>query len=128
MAASFARADESIFLENDFVKVGVDPQKGGSVAWLSCKSYPRNTVNIAVFSPMATEDWNFGPHGHGLSNDPTAGPCMHVAPLVHVALGPRSRFAYGYWIIVGDQQQIAARLDELILKHADEKAELDEVR
>ncbi|MEZ6081020.1 MAG: hypothetical protein R3C56_36740 [Pirellulaceae bacterium] len=45
---------------------------------------------IAVFSPMSTDDWNFGPHGQGLSNDPQAGPCMHVAPLDKVALGPAS--------------------------------------
>ncbi len=79
---------------------------------------------IAVFSPMSTDDWNFGPHGQGLSSDPLAGPCMHVAPLDTVALGPRSRYAYRYWLIVGDQLQIADRLEELIKLHGHDKPEL----
>lgn len=83
---------------------------------------------IAVFSPMSTDDWNFGPHGQGLSSDPQAGPCMHVAPLDKVALGPRSRYAYRYWIIVGDRPQIAGRLEQLIELHGNVKPEFDETK
>ncbi len=79
---------------------------------------------IAVFSPMSTDDWNFGPHRQGHSSDPLAGPCMHVAPLDKVALGPRSRYAYRYWIIVGNQLQLADRLEALIELHGNDQPEL----
>jgi hypothetical protein len=51
---------------------------------------------VAVFSPAATQPWNFGPHGAGASTDPTAGPCMHVAPIDLVKLGPASTYRYRY--------------------------------
>jgi len=79
---------------------------------------------IAVFSPAATEPWNFGPHGGGDSADPAAGPCVHVAPIDRVPLGPRAVYRYRYWLVVGTEAVIAARLDALWARHAGERAEL----
>ena len=82
---------------------------------------------VAVFSPTSTLHWNFGPHGGGLSDSPVAGPCMHVAPIDRVLLGPQSTYRYRYWLIVGDKQQISNRLDELLVKYSDEKSQLTEL-
>ncbi len=79
---------------------------------------------IAVFSPTATQSWNFGPHGGGSSDDPTAGPCIHMAPIDLVKLGPKSTFRYRYWLVVGTEQQITTRLDALRKRYATERAEL----
>jgi GH35 family endo-1,4-beta-xylanase len=81
---------------------------------------------IAVFSPTSTTHWNFGPHGGGASDDPAAGPCMHVAPLDRVNLGPKSTYSFRYWMIVGDEKQIAARLDSLIPEYSGERASLSD--
>lgn len=84
-----------------------------------------NGQGVAIFSPAATgQTWNFGPHGAGSSDDPAAGPCMHVAPVARMNLGPKSTLRYRYWLIVGDASQLAVRLDSLIAKHAAERAEL----
>ena len=77
-----------------------------------------------MFSPAATEPWNFGPHGGGDSADPAAGPCVHVAPIDRVPLGPRAVYRYRYWLVVGTEAVIAARLDALWARHAGERAEL----
>lgn len=79
---------------------------------------------VAVFSPAATQLWNFGPHAGGASDDPKAGPCMHVAPIDRAALGPRAVYRYRYWLVVGDAARIAARLDTLWEKYSAERAEL----
>ncbi len=79
---------------------------------------------IAVFSPTATQHWNFGPHGPGASDDPAAGPCMHVAPIDRILLGPKSNYSYRYWLAVGTETEIAERLDLLIEKYAKEKSTL----
>lgn len=79
---------------------------------------------IAVYSPTSTINWNFGPHGGGASDDPAAGPCMHVAPLDRVSLGPKSTYSFRYWMVVGDQKQIAARLDFLMAEYSGERASL----
>ena len=79
---------------------------------------------VAIFSPTATQNWNFGPHGGGASDDPAAGPCMHVAPIDRVNLGPKSTYRYRYWLVVGTEVQITARLDELLTKYSAERAEL----
>lgn len=79
---------------------------------------------VAVFSPSATLHWNFGPHRDGDSDNPAAGPCMHVAPLDRILLGPRSTYRYRYWLAVGTESQLAALLDALLKKHAGESAEL----
>ena len=79
---------------------------------------------IAVFSPVATEAWNFGPHGDGDTDQPTAAPCMHVAPLDRVRLGGKAEYKYRYWLVVGTAVEIAAQLDALSLRYGDEKAAL----
>ncbi len=76
---------------------------------------------IAVFSPTSGASWNFGPHGRGLSNDPADGPCMHVAPINRVRLSRKSTFRYRYWLVVGDEADIASRLDTLCAKYSDEQ-------
>jgi hypothetical protein len=77
---------------------------------------------VAVFSPTSGASWNFGPHGGGLSDDPTDGPCMHVAPIDRVLLGHKSTFRYRYWLIVGDDNDIADRLDALWTKYSAEQS------
>ena len=81
-------------------------------------------AGVAVFSPAATQEWNFGPHGAAGTDSPTAGPCMHVAPIARVNLGPRSTYRYRYWLVVGTAAQIAARLDTLLANYSGERAEL----
>jgi len=83
-----------------------------------------NGQGVAVFSPVATQPWNFGPHAGGASDDPKAGPCMHVAPIDRVMLGPKSTYRYRYWLLVGTEPQIAARLDALWEKYSAERAGL----
>lgn len=34
-------------IDNGTVKVGIDRHKGGSITWLSSKTYPRNMINVA---------------------------------------------------------------------------------
>ena len=79
---------------------------------------------VAVFSPASTQPWNFGPHGGGNTADPAAGPCVHVAPIDRVKMGPQSTYRYRYWMVVGTEMQIAARLDALVKKYSAEKSEL----
>jgi len=79
---------------------------------------------IAVFSPTATQPWNFGPHGGGASDDPAAGPCVHVAPIDRVNLGPKSTYRYRYWLAVGSEARLAERLDSLWKQYSTERAEL----
>jgi hypothetical protein len=79
---------------------------------------------IAVFSPAATEPWNFGPHGAGATDNPTAWPCLHVAPLDRVSLAIKAEYAYRYWLLVGTETEIATQLDVLWPRHAAERAVL----
>jgi hypothetical protein len=79
---------------------------------------------VAVFSPSATQHWNFGPHGGGATDDPAAGPCMHMAPIDRVNLGPKSTYRYRYWLVVGTESQINLRLEALMKKYSTERAEL----
>ena len=81
---------------------------------------------IAVFSPTSSEKWNFGPHGRGLSRDPEDGPCMHVAPIDRVRLGRQSTFRYRYWLVLGNEMQLAMRLDALWKTFSDEQSQLVE--
>ena len=91
---------------------------------------PRNAMalfnaagqGVAVFSPTATT-WNFGPHGTNGSDDPAAGPCMHVAPVTRINLGPKSIYRYRYWLIVGTENQLATRLNELWGKYSEDRSE-----
>lgn len=77
---------------------------------------------IAVYSPCATEHWNFGPHGNGNSSVDTDGSCMHVAPIDRVRLTPKSTYQYRYWLALGGQSKLAKDLDVLIGLYADEEA------
>ncbi|MEY2878238.1 MAG: hypothetical protein RLZZ15_618 [Verrucomicrobiota bacterium] len=86
--------------------------------------FAANGEGVAVFSPAATQPWNFGPHAGGTTDDPAAGPCMHVAPIDRVNLGPRSTYRYRYWLILGRAPQLAARLDTLWKIYSAERAEL----
>jgi hypothetical protein len=86
--------------------------------------FAMNGQGVAVFSPGATEPWNFGPHGGGNSSDAADGPCVHVAPIARVDLGPQSTVRYRYWMAVGTEAEIAARLDRLWEKYSAERVEL----
>jgi hypothetical protein len=79
---------------------------------------------IAVFSPAADTAWNVGPHGEGVTSDPRATPCMHVAPIATIRLGPAATLRYRYWLVVGAAAEIAASLDTLWSAHADERVEI----
>lgn len=81
---------------------------------------------IAIFSPVADDVWNFGPHGTGNSDNSQAGPCLHIAPLARVPFGPASEYTYRYWLAVGTAEELAATLDTLAAKYAGEKAVLRE--
>jgi hypothetical protein len=77
---------------------------------------------LAIFSPAAAKPWNFGPHGHGDTDNPTAGPCLHVAPLDRVRLGPKTAYTYRYWLLAGTQPELSTTLESLWQRHADERA------
>jgi len=79
---------------------------------------------IAIFSPTSGDSWNFGPHTDTPSDDPNGGPCVHIAPVTHIHLGPKSTYEYRYWLVVGDEAQIAASLDMLATKYAEERGRL----
>jgi hypothetical protein len=79
-------------------------------------------LGIAVFSPVATEPWNFGAHGAGDTKEPTAGPCMHVAPLDRVRLGAQTKYQYRYWLTIGTEAEIEKQLDDLWMRYQNEKA------
>lgn len=84
-----------------------------------------NGLGIAIFSPTSGDSWNFGPHGSEVTGDPSAGPCVHIAPIASVNLGPQSSYSYRYWLILGDAGHIAARIDALLTKYPAEKAVLE---
>lgn len=86
--------------------------------------FEKSGQGIAVFSPSSINNWNYGPHGHGSSDDPKAGPCMHVAPLDRVKLGHDSVYRYRYWLILGDEKSITNRADTLWKKYSKERAVL----
>jgi hypothetical protein len=79
---------------------------------------------VAIFSPAATQPWNFGPHGAATSADPAGRSCMHVAPIGRVNLGPKSTYRYRYWLVTGSEKEISARLEELWAKYGEEKSQL----
>jgi hypothetical protein len=80
---------------------------------------------VAIFSPAATEPWNYGPVGKGKSDDPRSSSCVHVAPLVTIPLEPRCRLGYRYWLVVGKTESLVPRLDALIAKYGNERVEFD---
>jgi arylsulfatase A-like enzyme len=82
---------------------------------------------VAIFSPAATDHWNYGPVGQGDSDDPRAGPCMHVAPLATLRLGPQCRLRYRSWLVVGTAESMAPRLDALLAKYGEETAAVTDI-
>ena len=80
---------------------------------------------IAVFSPNAVT-WNYASHAEGDTDDPGGAPCVHIAPVTMIHLGPRSTYDYRYWLVVGDETQIASQLDYLWNKYSDERGVLTE--
>jgi len=77
---------------------------------------------VAVFSPVAEEKWNFGPHGaFNPSAEPTDGPCVHMAPISTVRLGPKTTLEYRYWMVVGNKADVTAQIDTLLGKYNAEK-------
>jgi hypothetical protein len=85
--------------------------------------FAKNGQGVAIFSPSARH-WNFGPHAGGNSDDPSAGPCVHIAPITQVNLGPKTTLRYSYWLIVGNEKQLSTRLDTLIEKYSNERIEV----
>lgn len=77
---------------------------------------------VAVFSPVADAHWNFGPHRKFTPKaKPTDGPCMHLAPIATVRLGPTSTLEYRYWMVVGNKEEITRRIESLLTKYPDEE-------
>lgn len=77
---------------------------------------------IAVFSPSADRHWNFGPHQpYTASATATDGPCIHLAPIGRLQLGPKSTLEYRYWMITGTKEEITKRVDALLAKYPKEK-------
>ncbi len=99
-----------------------DPPRKAMACFETGKS-ETEAQGIAIFSPSSTTRWNFGPHGGGQSDDSTAGPCMHIAPLSRIALGPKSNYSYYYWLIVGTQDEITGHLETLWKTHSGSKGE-----
>ncbi len=96
-------------------------------------SPPRNAMavfnadgrGIAVFSPAATQPWNYGVHGPPQPSAPEAGPCVHLAPIDRaLMMGPRFVYRYRYWLVVGTAAEVAASLDHLLARHANERADV----
>lgn len=78
---------------------------------------------VAVFSPAAETHWNFGPHeSYTPAAKPTDGPCVHLAPISTVPLGPESTLEYRYWMVVGSSAEITKQIDTLLAKYRDEKS------
>jgi hypothetical protein len=75
---------------------------------------------------VSAQNGNGGPHGRGISDDPKAGPCMHVAPLDLARFGPKSAYRFRYWLVVGDEGELTSRLDSLWQTYSTEAAELVE--
>jgi len=86
--------------------------------------FAANGQGVAVFSPSATQPWNFGPHAGGNTDDPAAGPCVHIVPILLANLGPKSTYRYRYWLAVGTEASLATRLDVLRKTYSGERAEL----
>lgn len=86
--------------------------------------FNRQGQGVAVFSPAATEHWNFGPHGGGNSPEATDGPCVHLSPIVLLDLHPRSTLRYRYWMVVGTEEEIVSSIDQLLGKYQAERVRL----
>lgn len=94
---------------------------------LAMACFEQSGQGIAIFSPTAGPRWNFGPHSHGQTSNPKAGPCVHIAPISQVKLGPTSRYQYRYWLTAGTREEISAQLDVLLEKYSAERGQLSEL-
>ncbi len=93
---------------------------------LAMACFEESGQGIAIFSPTAGPVWNFGPHSHGQTDNPKAGPCVHIAPVSRVRLGPQSSYQYRYWLSIGTREEIATQLDLLLEKYSSEKGILSD--
>ncbi|MGJ8724388.1 MAG: hypothetical protein ACSHYB_07515 [Roseibacillus sp.] len=91
---------------------------------LAMACFEPNGQGIAIFSPTAGPTWNFGPHSEGQSSNPKAGPCVHIAPVSLVKLGPQSSYHYRYWLTTGTREEITKQLDLLWGKYSQERGVL----
>ena len=82
--------------------------------------FNENNQGVAIFSPNSIF-WNFGPCGPREPSSPTAASCVHLAPVGILSLGEQSTVSYRYWLIVGTQEKITRRLDELWKRYRAEK-------
>ncbi len=81
---------------------------------------------IGIYCPVADTHWNFGPVGGNKKAGPTHPHCVHMAPLATVGLGPKTVMDYRYWIICGSKEEVAKRLEQLMVKYKGEKLGLRE--
>ncbi len=88
--------------------------------------FEKDGQGIAIFSPTSGENWNFGPHVAAMSDDPSGGPCVHIAPVSRVNLGPQSTYEYRYWLVVGNRASISKSLDALFEKYSEERGTLSD--
>ncbi len=80
---------------------------------------------VGLFSPVATNHWNFGPVGKlSPTAKPTDNPCVHMAPIATVRMGPQTTLDYRYWLVVGSKAEIVASFDVLLKKYKDEKMKI----
>ena len=79
---------------------------------------------VAIFSPASGPSWNVGRVSTQETDDSSKGPCMHCAPISRANLGPKSDYSFRYWLVVGNEAQIAARLDALWKLYSQEGAVL----
>ncbi|MCX7819771.1 MAG: hypothetical protein N2652_11305 [Kiritimatiellae bacterium] len=80
---------------------------------------------VAVFSPAATQPWNYGPHGADRAAGPADAPCVHLAPIDVVPMGPHSTYRYRFWLVVGTENEIATSLDALRARYGDHHADFE---
>ncbi|CAN5383294.1 hypothetical protein BH23VER1_BH23VER1_35230 [soil metagenome] len=83
--------------------------------WMACAS-PDGTTGAGVFSPSATEVWNYGGFGDLLApaqNGTAGNATVHVAPLATMALAPDAEITFTYWLILGDPESVRARAEAL---------------
>ena len=93
---------------------------------LAMAGFDDQEQGIAIFSPTAGKRWNFGPHQATMSDQSDAGPCVHIAPISTVKLGPQTTCEYRYWLVVGKKQDLAQSLDLLWQKYSEERGKVTE--
>jgi hypothetical protein len=87
--------------------------------------FNEKSQGVGLFSPVANRHWNFGPVGTSSpSAKPTDNPCVHMAPIATVRMGPQTTLEYRYWLVVGSKAEIAASFDVLLKKYKKEKMKI----